>query len=223
MDLFPIGTITDSHDYGTIDSINYYIFEPNDGSRSQPTYNILVSAYQDQTKLTRKKSEARLSITYKYKNIFQKEYQQIEHFTDAMDDALTSFYAIDWSRGRKPTSVTNTLGVWTVAIDNTRLYSTLANQKANYALLWDGSSYKMGTVTTITAGTSIEVTVAYGNLAVAAANSNAYLYPVYCVYFMPGVLSSFEPTEYLPESINLTSDGGWMKSGNLIFTSKYST
>jgi hypothetical protein len=223
MDLFPIGTISDSSDTGTIDSVTYSLFEPNNGSTSQPIYNNLITLFQNQTRLTRKKAEPYLSIIYRYDNIFQREYQQIEHFVDYVEDALTSFYTIDWSRGRKPSGIALSGSDWEISLDNTRLFSTTENKKAYYAIVYNCSnSWKLGTVSAISAGSSITLDLEYGNLSLASAQNRSIVYPVYCVYFTPSALSDFESTHFVDEDINDSDDGGWMKTGSLTFVSKYS-
>ena len=223
--LFPIGTITGGADYGTINGKNYYIFEPNaeDGCLSNPVYSVLTTRYQDQTLLARKKAEPYLVITYNYENIFAREFDQIQAFIDEVDDALTSFYVIDFSKGLTPTSVTDNGTNWAVAIDITRPYSTVTNSKANYAILWNAirRSYRMGSVTTVTANTSIVVEETYGNLSAANAATQTMVYPVYTCYVAPNSLSSFKATNYAIDTMSFSGAGGTMYSGSLTFTSKY--
>ena len=221
--LFPIGTIAAASNSGTLESVSYSMFEPNANVVSAPIYNILVSRFEDQTPLTRKKKDPYLTITYTYKNIFAREFRQIKHFIDVMDDALTSFYVADFSEGQTPTSVTGAAD-WTVAIDNTRLYSTVVNNKANRALLWNGVGWKEGQVVTVTANTSIVVdadTNNYGALAVAEANTNSVVYPVYTAYLVPESLSNFKPSIFVPRTMSTSGDGGFLYSGDLTFISKY--
>ena len=224
-DLFPIGTISGGVDYGTINNKNYYIFEPNaeDGCFSNPIYSVLTTRYQDQTLLTRKKAEPYLIITYNYENIFAREFDQIQAFVDKVGDALTSFFVIDFSKGRSFSSVTDNGSTWTIAIDTTRLYSTVTNSKANYAILWNATrrSYRMGSVVTVTTNTSIVINETYGNLTAANAATNTLLYPVYTCYLSTNSLSNFKRTTYAADSITFTDAGGPMYSGSLTFISKY--
>jgi hypothetical protein len=150
--------------------------------------------------------------------------RQIQHFVDDHDDALTSFYFVDLSNGITPTSVTNSSGNWLVAIDNTRLYSTVSNEKADKAFLWNGNSWKEGDIDTITTNTSIVVDVDtnnYGNLSLVNANLDAIVYPMYQVYFSQNVLSNFKTGPYIDENITTSKDGGYMYSGIVHFIGKY--
>ena len=224
MNIFPIGTIAAATSAGTIDGVNYNMFEPNSKARSFEKHTILVSPFQMQINLSRKKADPYLIIEYEYNNIFSREYRQIEHFVYKMEDALTSFYVVDWSKGITPSSVVNSSGDWLVSITNTRLFSTVTNQKANRALLWDGLNWKEGPVVTVTANTSIAVDVDtsnYGGLILATANTYGMVYPLYECHFSPDALSSFTTGAYIPESANLSGDGGFVWTGSTSFSSKY--
>lgn len=223
MNLFPIGAIDAGASTGAIEGITYSLFEPNNGCFSTTTSNILTTRFMEQTLLTRKKSEPYLIINYSYDKILNREYNQLEHFVEAVaEDALNSFYTVDWSRGQTPTGVSGTT-TWTVLIDSTRFYSSVQHLKAHYALLWNGTSFKLGTVTTVTANTSVALDVSdnYGSLTVAQAASGSVLYPVYDVYCNAGVLSGFKPDVYIPENINLSGNGGHLMSGDISLVSKY--
>lgn len=224
MDIFPIGTVAGSSSNGTIDSISYSMFEPNKNCKSSPVYNVLSIRYEQQTLATRKKSEPYLTVLYEYDNIYDREFRQIEHFIDDKEDSLTSFFLIDWSHGQTPTAVTDSSGDWIVSIANTRLYSTITNNKAYKVVLWDGSNWKEGSINSISANTSVTVDVdtnEYGALTVANANLYANIYPLYQVYCAVNSLSSFVVGEYFNESVSISKDGGFMRTGNISFMSKY--
>jgi hypothetical protein len=229
MRIFPVGTVAASSSQGTIDSISYNMFEPNMGCRSTFVHNILVDRFEQQTLTTRKKSEPFLTLVYSYDHIFDREYRQLEHFLNDVDEALTSFYLVDFSKGQTPSNISEVssgplAGNWTVHIDNTRLYSTLSNYKSSKAFLWDGVNWKEGDIDSISPNVSISVDVDtndYGNLSLANAQSSALVYPMYQVYAAAGSLTNFEEDVFVNESINTTSDGGWMRSGAITFTSKY--
>jgi hypothetical protein len=230
MDLFPIGEIANSQDYGTMDSCNYDMFEPNSNTMSQPVYNNLITLFQNQARMTRKKAEPHLSITYNYENIFDSEYRQIEHFVDYVEDALNSFYTVDWSRHQKVLKNAADGTNWKVYISRTRPYSTTENKNANYMLLWNGSSWKLGQVITVSKNLYLHgknyyyvtITPLYGNLSRASAQTFSLAYPVYSVYFTPAALSEFEATVLVYAASGSYEDGGWMRSGSLTFISKYS-
>lgn len=224
MNIYPIGTISAASSQGTIDSVTYNMFEPNLRCSSTEKHNILVTRFEQQTLLTRKKAEPMLLITYEYDNILDREFKQIEHFIYSMDDGLTSFFVIDFSKGQTPSAISAS-GDWTVSIDNTRLYSATTNYKANRAVLWNGRNFKEGQITTVNANTSVVVDVDtnnYGALSLADAQSGAILYPLYQVYASANALSNFKTTIHVPISkINIGSIGGWMRSGSISFVSKY--
>uniref|UniRef100_A0A6M3KG61 Uncharacterized protein n=1 Tax=viral metagenome TaxID=1070528 RepID=A0A6M3KG61_9ZZZZ len=224
MNIFPIGTISAASSSGSLNSVSYNMFEPNARASSSVKHNILVTPYQNQIKLTRKKAEPFIIIQYDYNNIFSREYKQIEHFIYNLGDALTSFYVVNWAEGITPSSVVDASGDWTAAITNTRLFSTITNQKANRAFLWDGLNWKEGAIASLSANTSITVDVDtsnFGALTLANANANSIVYPLYECYCTPDSLADFNTTVYLPESINLADDGGYMRSGSISFVSKY--
>lgn len=224
MDLFPLGEIEINADdsTGEIDGITYYFFGPNLSSRSVRTYNNLVTLFQTQTKQTRKKAEPYLSITYEYDNIWEREFRQIEHFVDYKEDALESFYAVNLARGIKPSNIIDSDG-WVISITNTRLYSTIANNKAHYAFVWDGSTkWRLGEISSISGGSSITMSLDYGDLTLANAQYSGYVYPVYSVYFNPNALADFTTGVFVKEDITNSTDGGFVYSGMLTFNSKYS-
>lgn len=226
MDIFPIGTISAASSSGSIDSVSYDMFEPNAGAYSKKQYSVLVTQYQNQTFMTRKKAEPILMLTYKYSNIFSKEYRQIEHFVDSIaEEALNSFYVIDWSRGQTPSAIADSGGDWVIDIDNTQLYSTVTYMKAWRALIWDGADWKEGPVTAITANTDITVDVDtsnYGNLTLANAQSRGWVYPMYLCYLIQDPLSNFDSSSFVRnEDIDLDDVGGFIYSGEINFFSRY--
>lgn len=225
MDIFPIGTISAASDDGTIDSITYTMFEPNGGCKSGETDNVLITLFEKKTMLTRKKAEPSLNLSYIYTNIFDREYRQISHFVKSVEGTLTSFWVVDFSMGQSPTSVTDSSGDWVVAIDNTRLYSIIANKKANRAFLWDGkSSWKEGNIVAISTNVSITVNVDgsnFGDLSLANANADAFVYPMYEVYLIKGTLDNFNITNFWDDKIRTSTDGGYMRSGTINMISKY--
>ena len=221
LQLFPIGNTASKVSTGSIDGNVYTMFEPNDGCRSHKIHTTLLTNFQDQTMLSRKKAEPYLTITYTYNNIFNREFKQIEHFVDEVDDALTSFYTIDWSRGEQPNLVASA-GAWTVYVNDTRNYSATTNKKSNKAFIWNGSSWKMGVVTTVTAASSIVVTLSPNNRGSLTHSTIkkplTMVYPVYEVRFADNVLSNFDKGEYWDDDSN---DRGFLRSGMISFVSKY--
>jgi len=227
MNLFPIGKVASKLSTGIIDSISYSMNEPNSGCHSYPSYSVLVTPFQDQTMQTRKKALPHLIISYTYDNIFHREYQQIEHFIDYVDEALTSFYIVDFSKGFTPDTIASAANAWSLGTDNTRLYTTIANQKANKIFVWDGTTHwKLGDVSTIVTNATITISLANyhrGGLKYSRATSiDVVAYPVYEAYLSPNVLSGFKPTEYWREDMGVTENGGYMRSGIVSFISKYS-
>lgn len=225
MNIFPIGTIAANSDSGTIDSISYNMFEPNGGCKSNEIDNILISAFENKTMLTRKKAEPNLSLSYTYVDIFDREYRQIAHFVKNVEGPLTSFWVVDFSMGQSPSNIADSSGDWLVSIDNTRLYSTIANQKANRVFIWDGkSSWKEGNIVALSTNTSITVNVDgsdFGNLSLANALANAWVFPMYEVYLIKDTLSNFDVTKFWNEDITISNDGGYMRSGTVNMISKY--
>ena len=225
MDLFPLGTLSGGSGNGTIDSVSYSFFEPNVKCFSSPSFTSLVTKFQNQTILARKKANPFLNISYEYNNIFLSEYQQIEHFIYNHDEAVNSFYVVDLSKGILPTAI-DTSSTWTASIANTRLYSAVSNQKANYCFFSNGINWKLGTVTTVNANTSIVCNVDtnnYGALTdaqgmIITGNQRTLIYPVYQCFITPNALSSFQTNQYWA---NYDSERGFMYSGNLTFISKY--
>jgi hypothetical protein len=226
MRLFPIGTISSGADEGTIEGISYTLFEPNNGCRSNKVHNTYLTTFQEQTRLTRKKAAPYMSMSYAYSNIFDREYKQLEHFADDVEDALTSFHIVDFSRGRTPSYIASSAGVWTVGMDNTREFSATTNYKSNYGILWDGNgNWKMGTVSGLLLNASVQLDIStnnYGALAASSAGSNGIIYPVYEVYLSQNALSNFRTTGYVGDTaVNLTKDGGPIRQGTIGFISKY--
>lgn len=220
MKLFPLGELSTTTSYGSIDSVSYKLFEPNNGCHSVPVYSVLTSMWDNQVMTTRKKADPYILIKYDYENIVDKEYKEIEHFVENVGEALNPFYAVAWDRGITPTSVSGTT-TYTVSIPVTRYYSTIANYKAHYAILWNGNKFMIGDVTTVNANTSIVIDTDYGDLSAADANIDAILYPLYEVFLSPNALQNFDKTYYAPEDINPTHYGGYMRSGSISFVGKY--
>ena len=230
-DLFPIGLMSaPAVNTGAMDGINYSMLEPNNGTTSKAIYSNLVTTFENQTRLTRKKAQPYLTMSYTYENIFAREFNQIDHFADYVEEGLNSFFVVDWSKGQTPTVNTTGGATWVTEIDNTRLYSAIANQKAYYVFYWNSASWKFGTISSISANTSITVDVDsdnYGGLsdaagAVVTGSGGVIVYPVYEVYMVPGSISNFKSTAFVPHiDMNTTSDGGWMRSGTMSFVSKY--
>lgn len=223
MDIYPIGTVSAASNLGTLDSISYKMFEPNAGCDSNVVYTNLITRFEQQSILTRKKAEPYISISYDYENILAKEYNQIDHFIYKKGESLTSFYVVDWSRGFTPSNIASAGGYWVVSIDNTRLFSSIANRKANNVFIWNGAgSFKEGTVATIVANTSISVNVTgsqFGALARVTASQDAMVYPMYTVYANQNTMVNFKKTFFFDSDI--AEDNGWMKSGNITFMGKY--
>jgi len=227
MDIFPIGTISAASNLGDMSGIKYKLYEPNGGSRSNSVYTTLISQFSEQTILTRKKALPYLNLKYVYANIFSREYRQIEHFIDKMDDALTSFSIVDFSKGQTQTAVASPANnTWTVDIDDTRIYSATTNQKANVAMLWNGKGqWKLGALSGLTANASLTLDIQpnnYGRLPLDnISTTNTLVYPVYTAYLLPNQLANFTTGVYLEGHVSLTSNGGYMYSGDLNFVSKY--
>lgn len=227
MDLYPIGALSGGSGTGAIDSVNYSFFEPNRRVHSSPTHTTLVTRFQSQTLLARKKADPFLTITYEYAYIFNSEYMQIEHFIHSQDDATNPFMVVDLSKGEVPTAI-NTASTWIASIPNTRLYSATTNMKANYVFFWNAgiAAWKLGTVTAVTANTSVTCDVDTNNFgamtdaqgAVVTGNNKVFIYPVYECYFNPNSLDSFKVVHHWP---NTESERGFMRSGSVSFVSKY--
>lgn len=221
-DLFPIGSMTANSNIGKIDNVNYYMFEPNKSCQSKPVYNNYSTLFQQQTMLTRKKSLPTLSLSYTYNDIFSTEYNQIEHFIDNVEDNLTSFYVIDFSKGIKPTAITTDFDF---TLSNTRLFSSVANQKAHYVFFWNGVSWKFGEVTSVTANTSVTTdvtganyTTKYGAMTPTIVSAgNVYVYPIYECYTIAPALEGFSSSQYIQD----TTKYGFIYNGSINFHSKY--
>lgn len=220
MNIFPLGTVKSSTSTGSLGNL----FEPNAGAKSYKMYNNLITAFQNQTILTRKKSDPILMIEYEYSNIFSREYRQIENFVSLMEDGLTSFYVVDWHKGITPSSVYPNGSDWKASVDDVDLFSTVSNQKANKVIFWDGINWKEGDVITI-GDTFIVVDIDtnnYGALTLAKANTDAMIFPLYQCFFVPNALENFTKGEFVPNlDITKSNDGGFMMSGTITFVSKY--
>lgn len=225
MQLFPIGTVSSGNNYGTISGRQYTFFEPNAGCQPMPNYTSLISRFQNMTISTRKKASPYLSVTYKYNNIYSIEYEQIADFIDSVDESVTSFYLVDLSRGVRPSAI-DTSSTWTASITNTRLFDTVQNQKADYIFFWNTLKWKIGTISAVTANTSVQCDVDtnnYGAMSdlegtVVTGNRAVMVYPIYQVYANQGALNSFQVVDYWP---NTDSNRGYRYSGDITFISKY--
>jgi len=172
--------------------------------------------------LTRKKAAPYLILSYEYDNILNREYNQIEHFVYSMEDALTSFHAVDFSKGQEITVSASLTNKWRVSLDNTRVYSHVTNEKSNKIFMWSGAKWKMGDITHVTTNATIALDMTYhrGSLRYSEL-SGALAYPVYEVRFSQNALSGFKSTIYVEEDMSVTSDGGYMRSGVVSFITKY--
>ena len=225
--LFPIGTISGASSSGVIDGISYSLFEPNNGCISVPNYSNLVHEFENKTLFTRQKALSYLSILYSYEDIWTKEYNQLRSFVNLVKDSLTSFMAVDWSKGQDPSAISG--ADWStsnvVSIDDTSLYSSITHYKSNNMLIWDGGdAWKLGTVISVSANTSVTINVTgnnYGSLSFSTATSLGYVYPVYTCYMTQGALSNFSKGEYVKQPIGLNEIGGFMYSGTISLRGKY--
>jgi len=226
MDLYPIGTVSAGSNQGTIDGISYSMFEPNAGCKSKVVFYNLTTQYENITIDTREKAPQTINLSFNYEGIFTREYRQLDHFIYFVKDGLNSFHVVDFSKGMSPSSV-DTTSNWVAYIDDTRLFSTISNQKANWVFFWNTSSWKLGQVTTVSTNTYISCDISdnYGAMTTAQAETvtgsiKTLVYPVYEVFLVGGV-DSFKEQDYVDKQINLTSDGGTTYSGNLVFNSRY--
>ena len=221
--LYPIGTLQASSSLGLMNNISYPFFEANGGCKSSKQYNNLLTLFENQTVQTRKKALTHLLLSYKYDSIFSREYDQIEQFIDTSSGRLESFYVVDFSKGQKPTGITGTTS-WTCSLPNTGLYTTVMNSKSNYGFFWNGKSFKIGSVTTVTTNTSVvfDITsLGYGALSLTLAQNGGILYPIYQVYCTLDNLDNFEVVGFADSKYNLPVDSGFMRSGEISFTSKH--
>jgi len=177
--------------------------------------------------LTRKKSLPYITISYEYEDILDREYKQIDHFIYSVDDALTSFHVVDLSKGQDPSAVASVTDKWRITLDNTRLYSSVANEKANKIFVYNGVKWKIGDISHVTTNATLAVDLSSyhrGSLTYSetSAEPSVLVYPVYEVYASPNTLSSFKTTQYWQENdLTLTGNGGYMRSGIVSFISKY--
>ena len=222
--LFPIGTVASKVSTGTLDSLQYSMFEPNGKCNSNIVHTILTTQFQDQVMLTRKKAAPYLIITYEYENILDREYKQIEHFAYSVDDSLTSFYTVDWSKAQNPSSVASATNTWRVTLDNTRAYSSIANEKSNKMFLWNGTKWKLGDVAAVNTNATVALDLSsYHRGSLLYSETNAALaYPVYEVRLSQNALAGFKSDVYVDdEDMTITGSGGYMRSGILSFISRY--
>ena len=220
--VFPVGTINSSDSTGTLNSITYTMWEPNNGCSSNRIYHNIVSKFESGILTTRQKAEPLIAIHYNYENIFHKEFKQIEHFVRHRKAELNSFYTVDWSSGHTPDSVASLVsGRWKVVIDSTLDYSATGNMKANFGMLWDGNKFRIGQIYSVNTATSIDLSLQYGNLTLTSAQNEANLYPLYEVYFTQDPIQGFQPTQYIGGDLSNTDFAGYMRSGTVSFISKY--
>lgn len=223
MKIFPIGDAAADSNQGTVNGISYSLFEPNESCRSNPVFAILQTKFQDQTMTTRKRAAPVLAVTYNYNNIFTREYRQIEHFVQSIDESLTSFYAVDWSKGITPSAVASTANRWVFTVDDTHFYSATPLYKANRALVWNGVSWKEGPVEIVTLNTSISVDIFTNNFGAMPLGDavSGMVYPMYEVFVAQNILGNFNPGAYWEEDITTGKPGGYMYTGNANFISRY--
>jgi hypothetical protein len=224
MKLFPMGDLSASLNTGSLNGINYSFFEPNAGCKGTTQYNNLISSFENQTISTRKKALNYLTIEYTYDGIFAREYNQIEHFIDSVGGRLDPFYLVNLDKGIKMTNLTVASTTWICNMPNTLSFSNTMNYKANYGFFWDGSRFKVGVVSTITSNVSVTFEMAslnYGTLPSGTAKANGMVYPMYQVYSTVDTLDNFNVGSYVDGKLNNSSDIGYMRSGNILFVSKY--
>ena len=223
MKIYPIGTVAAASNQGTVDSLSYSMFEPNESCQSWPVHNILQTKYQDQSLVSRKKSSPYQQVVYNYDNIFTREFRQIERISMDIDESLNPIFVPDFSRGISPSNVATGAAKWTISVDDTYFYSATPGYKSNRALVWNGRAWKEGAVTAVTLNTSIVVDIQsnrYGALTLADA-PQGMVYPLYECYMAAGSLQSFKPGAYWQEDITTGEPGGYLFSGNINFTTRY--
>lgn len=223
MKIFPIGNVAAASNQGTLNSVSYSMFEPNDSCKSHSVHDILQTQFKDQTVMTRKKSAPILQMTYSYTDIFTREFRQVERAIDDIDESLTALYAVDFSRGMSPSAVASAGAKWTVSVDDTFFYSATAGYRANRALLWNGKAWKEGSITGLTLNASITVDIQsnnFGALPLADA-PNGMVYPLYEMYIGQGTIQNFKPGAYWEEDVTTGEPGGYMYTGEVNFISKY--
>lgn len=223
MKIFPIGNTQTASNFGTLDGQYYEMFEPNAGCKAVPTYSTHLTTFKDQILQTRQKAKPYKVVSYNYENIFDREYSQIEHFTEDVEESLTSFYIVDWSKPRSVNAVGSSGGVWTVHTNDTREYSAIPNQKANRVFIWSGSKFKVGQILSMTTNASIRIDVSsnIGALSNTAASVESRIYPLYECYMQPNSLANFNVTDYWDEDVGFGLDGGYRQTGNIAFVTKY--
>ena len=223
MKIFPIGDVAGGSNQGTVNSLSYSLFEPNESCQSSPVFSILQTKYQDQTMITRKRAAPILTVTYNYNNIFTREYRQIEHFIQSVDESLTSFYIVDWSSGMSPSAVASIGNKWVYTVDDTHFYSATPLFKSNRAIAWNGQSWKEGVVQGVTLNATFSVDVfanKFGAMPLADAASGM-VYPLYEVFAAANLLGNFNPGPYWEEDVTTGKPGGYMYTGNANFITRY--
>jgi len=175
VNLFPVGVVADASSKGTMDGISTFeVFEPNAGVKSVVSYNNLLTTFENQTMQTRKKSSPSIMIEYTYDNIFAREFRQIERFVSNMEESLTSFRAVDFSKGYRANTFVNSDEKWTIDnIYGKREFSATTNYKADMAFVWNGIDFKLGSVVGYNADDILirtgSTAASYGNLTRGAA------------------------------------------------------
>jgi len=224
MDLFPIGLVG-STSKGTLNSISYSLFEPNNGCKSFEQFNNLVNMFETQTMTTRQKALPILSIEYTYNNIYDREFRQMEHFLYSVASGkLNPFYAVDWSRGQKFIGDGAFDASTNMTVTNSIHYSATTNYKSNWVLVWSGYQFKIGTIIAIPDAVTIRADFTssnLGNLTYAKASSMAIIYPIYEVYSTVENLQEFSVQGFADNKFVSPQDSGYMRSGSILFVSKY--
>lgn len=229
MDLFPIGAVSTSASTGTIDGLTYSMFEPNDGCKSEAMFSNLTTQYDNTIRQTRQKAGNVLSTKYSYMGIYTKEYRQIEAFIETLSSGnLNSFYAIAWDRIITPSQIVVADPDWTISLYDTRYFSTINHYKAYDVFVWNGTNFRIGQVTTITAGTSIVIDVSQdlGGLSLADATydntpGTYAVYPIYEMYTNSAPLANLKSDSFIPATVDSVGYGGYTYSGDMGFNSKY--
>lgn len=218
MVIFPCGIVTTDPAGGTFG----YLFEPNDGANRQVVHTTLVSKTDSNFQVTRKKALAYHVFSYKYNNIWAREWLQIDRFFKSVDGKLTSFYLVDFSH-MQPCSMSGTTTRTitkggTIATLRTSDFTTTTGDGGNYACVWNpnSSAFIIGIVSSIAADTNITFPAATAIGALAATTTGIIVAPVYECYFAEDQLQ-FEPGEFNPSS---DSEGGFLYTGSIGFLQK---
>lgn len=213
MNLFPIGTVSDTTSGGSIG----LFFEPNVKANGVFIRNIQTAVMKDITINTYKKQEPFRRITYEYKDIFDSEFSKINKFSQTVEGGLNSFHVVDLSAGEYVGSVESP---YSISLTNPFYYSTISSVGAYYAFAWNGVNFMIGSVDS-SSSSGIDLTHTNGETSVARAT----IYPIYEVYVNQGDFDSFTTTIF-HKSIGVSEENvehGWLRDGTINFTSKYPT